>query len=68
MNMNELTKKIVFTVVPYLSGFLFAYLVMAFVIWNRDPNGWAVWDRAFCFVLGWFVGTMLYVRFTWNKE
>lgn len=61
-------QKIIYTVVPYLSGFVFSYLLMSFVIWNRNPEGWAVWDRAFCLVVGWFVGTLLYVRFTWNKN
>lgn len=66
--MNTEAKKFLRTVVPFIGGCVFAYVVMGFVMWNRDPSTWLMSDRTFAVILSWVVGAMLYSRFEWSKK
>jgi hypothetical protein len=66
--MNIEVKKILRTVLPFVCGCTFAYVVMSFIMWNRDPSTWLMSDRIFTVIMSWVVGAMLYTRFEWSKK
>jgi putative effector of murein hydrolase LrgA (UPF0299 family) len=65
--MTILQKKILYTFIPYLVGIAIAYGVMAFITWDRDAGKWLFSDRLVAIVFGWVIGSMLYVRFEYDR-
>mgnify|MGYP000400275451 FL=1 len=65
--MTPFQKKILFTFLPYILGYAVAYAGVSFVMWDRDPSVWAIADRVFAAILGWVLGSMLYMRFEHDR-
>ena len=65
--MTTFQKKILFTTLPFIIGFVVSYAIMAFVAWNRDAGAWEMTDRMFTAMLSWVLGGMLYVRFEYDR-
>ena len=67
MTMTIFQKKILFTFLPFILGFAIAYGLVAFVVWDRNPALWMFSDRVFATISGWVIGSMLYVRFEYDR-
>jgi uncharacterized membrane protein HdeD (DUF308 family) len=65
--MTLFQKKIAFTFLPYILGYAIAYALLAFTVWDRDAGHWMFSDRLFGIILGWVLGSMLYVRFEHDR-
>ena len=65
--MTHFQKKILFTFLPYIIGYAIAYGCIAFMAWDRDAGHWAFGDRMFAVIFGWVIGSMLYVRFEYDR-
>lgn len=65
--MTPFQKKILFTIVPFLLGFMVAYGFTAFIVWQHDASMWTLQDRVFATITGWVVGSMLYMRFEYDR-
>lgn len=65
--MTTFQTKILFTFLPYILGYIIAYGAIAFMAWDRNAGNWMFGDRMFAVILGWVIGSMLYLRFEHDR-
>lgn len=60
--------KLLYTVLPYIIGFILSWCLLAFITWERNPALWLFADRLVAAVLGLVMGSALFIRFEYDRK
>lgn len=60
--------KLLYTFLPYITGFAISYALLSFITWERNPALWLFADRMIGVVIGSVIGSSLFIRFEYDRK